>query len=110
MPQPSERAQQLRDLLNEASYRYHVLDQPAIPDAEYDGALADLRRIEHENPGVITPDSPTQRVGAPPQTAFQPHFHRERMLSLSNAFSDDDLRDFDARAARSRSPSKSAAR
>ncbi|HEY3268987.1 MAG TPA: NAD-dependent DNA ligase LigA [Armatimonadota bacterium] len=97
---PVSRAAELRRLLTDASYRYHVLDQPTISDAEYDRALAELRALEEADPSLLTPDSPTQRVGAAPLGQFTPHVHRERMLSLSNAFSEDDLRDFDARVRR----------
>ncbi|HEY3412651.1 MAG TPA: NAD-dependent DNA ligase LigA [Armatimonadota bacterium] len=100
MAEPVNRIRQLRDLLNEASYRYHVLDQPTISDAEYDQALAELRSLEAAHPELVTPDSPTQRVGAAPLSAFTPHVHRERMFSLGNAFSEDDLKDFDARVRR----------
>lgn len=100
MMEPAERIKELRELLNDASYRYHVLDHPEISDAEYDHALAELRSLEEAHPEQVTPDSPTQRVGAPPLAAFQPHVHRERMFSLANAFSEDDLRDFDSRVRR----------
>lgn len=100
MSESVSRIKELRELLNEASYRYHVLDQPTIADAEYDNALAELRAIEAAHPELVTPDSPTQRVGAAPLSAFQPHFHRERMFSLGNAFSESDLTDFDARVRR----------
>ena len=100
MPEPVNRIKELIGFLNEASYRYHVLDQPAISDAEYDQALSELRALEAAHPELLTPDSPTQRVGATPLPAFQPHVHRERMFSLGNAFRESDLTDFDARVRR----------
>lgn len=100
MRDPGEHIHELRVLLNDASYRYHVLDLPEISDAEYDAALAELRSLEDAHPELISPDSPTQRVGAPPLSSFLPHTHRERMFSLGNAFSEDDLREFDARVRR----------
>jgi DNA ligase (NAD+) len=101
MPEnPSQRAAELRRIITDAAHRYYVLDQPTIADAEYDAAVAELRALEEAHPETATPDSPTRRVGAPPLSHFQPHVHRERMLSLGNAFSEDDLREFDARVRR----------
>jgi len=94
---PEQRVTELRELINQAAHRYYALDSPTISDAEYDRLFAELRALEEQNPALVTPDSPTQRVGAPPLTSFTPHTHRERMLSLGNAFSEGDLRDFDAR-------------
>ncbi|MDR7482593.1 MAG: NAD-dependent DNA ligase LigA [Armatimonadota bacterium] len=86
-----ERAAQLRAALHEHAYRYYVLDAPAITDAEYDRLLRELRDLEAEYPELVTPDSPTQRVGAPPAAAFRPVRHRAPMLSLANAFDDAEL-------------------
>ncbi|MDE2572411.1 MAG: NAD-dependent DNA ligase LigA [bacterium] len=92
------RAQELRAALDEANYRYYVLDAPTISDAEYDALLRELQTLEREHPELATPDSPTQRVGAPPLQAFPPFQHRHQMSSLGNAFSEEELRAFDARA------------
>ncbi len=87
----------LRQRIEYHNYRYYVLDAPEISDAEFDRLLRELERLEAEYPELITPDSPTQRVGAPPSTAFAAVVHRVPMLSLANAFSADELRAFDAR-------------
>lgn len=92
-----ERVQQLRQLLDQYSYEYHVLDQPTVPDSEYDRLLHELIHIETEHPELVTPDSPTQRVGAEPLKAFKKVTHKSPMLSLGNAFDEGDLRDFDRR-------------
>jgi DNA ligase (NAD+) len=94
---PVERARELRAALAEASYNYHVLDTPAISDAEYDEMLRELVAIEEAHPDLVTPDSPTQRVGAAPSSDFPPYRHAVPMLSLSNVFDEDGLRAFDAR-------------
>jgi DNA ligase (NAD+) len=91
-PDPAERAAQLRAELNEHNYRYHVLDDPIISDAAYDALLVELRAIEAEHPELITPDSPTQRVGAPAAEGFAKVAHPRPILSLSNAFDADDVR------------------
>jgi len=89
---PAVRAAELRDLVNYHSYRYHVLDSPIITDGEYDQLYHELRGIEEEHPDLITPDSPTQRVGAAPRSDLPKVQHAGGVLSLSNAFSDDDIR------------------
>ncbi|MDR7522015.1 MAG: NAD-dependent DNA ligase LigA [Armatimonadota bacterium] len=91
------RAEQLRAEINEHNYRYYVLDAPTISDAEYDRLLRDLRDLEDRYPDLITPDSPTQRVGAPPSAAFAAVAHRLPMLSLANAFGDADLEAWERR-------------
>jgi DNA ligase (NAD+) len=91
------RAAALRDLLDRYNYRYHALDDPEVPDAEYDRLMLELRALETQHPEVLTPDSPTQRVGAAPVAAFGAVKHRLAMLSLDNAFSDEEVRDFDRR-------------
>ena len=92
-----ERARALRDELNRHNHRYYVLDDPEIPDAEYDRLFRELQVLETEYPALRTPDSPTQRVGAPPSGAFAEVEHLQPMQSLANAFSEDELRDFDRR-------------
>ena len=91
------RAQELRELLERYSYRYYALDDPEVPDAEYDRLLRELMDIEAAHPELATPDSPTQRVGAAPVAAFSEVRHRVAMLSLDNAFSEEEVRDFDRR-------------
>jgi DNA ligase (NAD+) len=88
------KAASLREELNYHNYRYNVLDDPAVSDEEYDGMMRELMRIEEGFPELVTPDSPTQRVGAPPGEAFQPVQHRVRMMSLDNVFDSDDLKSF----------------
>ena len=95
-----ERVQQLQSELREHAYRYYVLDEPTISDAEYDRLFRELQELEARRPDLRTPDSPTQRVGATPLDAFRPAHHRFPMLSLQNAFSLDELRDFDERVKR----------
>jgi DNA ligase (NAD+) len=91
------RAAELRETLERYNYRYYVLDDPEVPDAEYDRLMLELRALEGQYPELLTPDSPTQRVGAAPVAAFGAVKHRLAMLSLDNAFSDDEVRDFDRR-------------
>jgi DNA ligase (NAD+) len=85
------RAQELRTLINYHGHRYYVLDSPEISDAEYDGLMRQLEQIEAEHPGLVTPDSPTQRVGAAPVEAFGVVEHRLPLLSLANVFSGEEL-------------------
>ncbi len=87
----------LREQIRYHNYRYHVLDDPEIPDAEYDRLLRELQSLERENPHLVSSDSPTQRVGAEPIAAFGTVKHRLPMLSLENAFSEQELFDFDRR-------------
>ncbi len=89
--------EQLRQRINYHNYRYYVLDDPEIPDSEYDRLLRELQALEAQHPELITPDSPTQRVGAQPLKDFAEVRHAVPMLSLGNAFSDEELRDFDER-------------
>jgi DNA ligase (NAD+) len=91
------RAAELRELLERYNYRYHALDDPEVPDAEYDRLMLELRAIESQFPQLLVPDSPTMRVGAAPISAFGAVKHRVAMLSLDNAFSDEEVRDFDRR-------------
>lgn len=97
MADPAARAEQLRAALEDANYRYYVLDDPEMSDAEYDRLLRELIDIETAHPTLQTPDSPTQRVGAPASEKFAPFSHERPMLSLANAFDDDELRAFDER-------------
>ena len=94
---PAARADDLRRRLEQHNYRYYVLDDPEVSDAEYDRLLSELKQIEAENPDLITPDSPTQRVGATPVSELQEAVHTTPMLSLDNAFADEDLINFDRR-------------
>lgn len=87
----------LRAELNQHNYRYYVLDDPSVPDAEYDRQLRRLQTLETQNPQFISEDSPTQRVGAEPLSAFSEVAHEVRMLSLDNAFNDDEMHDFERR-------------
>jgi len=91
------RARALHAQLHEHNYLYYVKDAPVISDAEYDQLLRELQALEAQYPELVTPDSPTQRVGAPPLKAFGEVRHAVRMLSLDNAFSDEELADFDRR-------------
>ena len=91
------RISQLRSELDEHNYRYHVLDEPSIPDAEYDRLFHELKALEAEHPELVTPDSPTQRVGSLALSAFGEVKHEVPMLSLGNAFAEEDLLDFDRR-------------
>src|SRR5579862_7927833 len=88
------RAEELRAALNYHNYRYYVLDSPEVSDAEYDRLFHALKALEEEHPGLVTPDSPTQRVGADVTTTFAPSTHRVPMLSLDNAFGADELREW----------------
>jgi DNA ligase (NAD+) len=94
------RALDLRRELVEHNHRYHVLDAPIISDAEYDRLLAELKTIEEAHPDLVTPDSPTQRVGASPAAEFAAVRHETPMRSLENAFGAEELREFDARVRR----------
>lgn len=90
----------LRQRINRANYLYYVKDQPEISDAEYDRLMRRLLELEEKYPAAVTPDSPTQRVGAAPQTELATFEHRVPMLSLANAFDEDELRAFDDRCKR----------
>lgn len=91
------RIDELKALLRRWSDEYYRLDQPSVPDSEFDRCLQELIRLERDNPELLTPDSPSQRVGAPPLEAFSTVTHRMAMLSLDNAFSTEDLVDFERR-------------
>jgi DNA ligase (NAD+) len=88
----AQRVAQLRDEINYNAYRYYTLDDPVIADADYDRLIEELRHLEEAHPELVTPDSPTQRVGAPPRPEFRKVIHPRPMTSLSNAFNDEDMR------------------
>jgi len=92
-----ERAAELRRLLEHHNRRYYVLDEPEVGDDEYDALLDELRAIEADNPELLTADSPTQRVGAPPLDRFERVEHAEQMLSLANARNEEELRGWETR-------------
>ena len=94
---PEQRAEALREKLRYHNYRYYVLDDPEIPDAEYDRQLRELQALEAEHPELVTPDSPTRRVGAQPLESFGEVRHEVPMLSLDNSFTDEELGEFDRR-------------
>ena len=93
----SARAKELRAEIDRHNHHYYVLDRPLLPDAEYDALFRELQQLEAEHPELATPDSPTQRVGAPPAAAFAEVAHRVPMLSLNNAFDDTEIAAFDRR-------------
>lgn len=95
--QPRARAADLRQQINYHNYQYYVLDEPEIPDSEYDRLMLELQQLEADYPALITQDSPTQRVGAQPLKSFAEVVHEVPMLSLGNAFSEEDMLDFAAR-------------
>ena len=93
----AQRAATLREQIQLHNYRYYVLDDPQIPDAGYDRLLRELQTLEQAHPELITDDSPTRRVGAEPLSGFGEVRHEVPMLSLDNAFDDDELGEFDRR-------------
>src|SRR6478736_1102904 len=96
-PSNAKRVADLRQKIEKANYEYHVLDQPTIADEAYDALMRELREIEAAHPELVTPESPTQRVGAPASNRFAPVEHARPMLSLSNAFDEAEFRAFDQR-------------
>jgi DNA ligase (NAD+) len=92
-----KRINSLREEINNHNHSYYVLDNPEVPDSEYDRLLRELSELEQQNPDLITADSPTQRVGATPLDSFSEVQHEVPMLSLGNAFSEQDMSDFDKR-------------
>ena len=92
-----QRVERLRAEIERHNYRYHVLDDPEIPDSEYDGLLRELQELEREHPALVIPESPTQRVGGAPVAAFAQVRHRTPMLSLDNAFASEEVTAFDRR-------------
>lgn len=100
MTTPSARAAELRRLLERANHAYYVLDSPEMSDAEYDRLFRELQALEAAHADLRTPDSPTQRIGAQPSAAFRKHRHAVPMLSLANAFSEEELQAWEERNAR----------
>src|SRR5438270_10805768 len=92
-----QRLESLREKIRQHEYRYYVLDDPEISDAEFDRLMNELKNLEAEHPELITPDSPTQRVGGKPREGFVKVRHSSPMLSLDNALNEDELREFDRR-------------
>ncbi|MBI2123603.1 MAG: NAD-dependent DNA ligase LigA, partial [Armatimonadetes bacterium] len=97
-PQARTRIERLREVIDRHNYLYYVLDEPEISDLEYDRLFRELQALERRFPDLVTSDSPTQRVGAPPSEAFAPVVHRQPMLSLANVFSEEELRAWARRA------------
>ena len=97
LAQARQDAARLRGEIERHNYQYHVLDDPLIPDAEYDRLLRTLEDLEHQFPQIATADSPTQRVGSLPLESFVTAEHAVPMLSLANAFSEQEVGDFDRR-------------
>jgi DNA ligase (NAD+) len=97
MPDPAKRAAELRRLIDHHNYKYYVEAKPDISDREFDKLLEELRHIEDKHPELVTPDSPTQRVGGQPIDEFNTVKHRVPMLSIDNSYNPDDLREFDGR-------------
>jgi DNA ligase (NAD+) len=91
------RLERLRREVDEHNYRYYVLDEPSVDDAVYDALLRELTELEADHPELVTPESPTQRVGAQPSAAFASVAHEAPMLSLANAFNEQEVADFDRR-------------
>lgn len=94
---PAEQIEALREEIRRHDYLYYVMDAPSIPDSEYDKLFRQLQKLEQDNPDLITPDSPTQRVGGKPLKAFDSITHRVPMLSLNNAFEEAEVAAFDRR-------------
>ena len=94
---PAARVAELRRVLEDANYRYYILDDPNLADIEYDRMLRELAELEAAHPELRDPNSPTVRVGAAPSGKFVTVAHEVPMLSLGNAFSDDEVREFTAR-------------
>src|SRR3954447_26614231 len=97
---PAQRIAELRDQIRQHNYRYHVLDDPIVSDAEYDALMRELRALEDAHPELITPDSPTRRVGGAPSEKFAKVRHPVPMLSLGNAFDEEGLYAWQARLRR----------
>src|SRR3990167_7747437 len=100
----AQRIAELREQIRHHDYRYHVEARPEVSDAEYDRLLRELSDLEAAFPDLLTDDSPTQRVGGAPTDLFKPVEHRVAMLSLDNATSASDLREFEARIGRAVAP------
>ncbi len=94
---PEKRIEELRAEIRRHEHLYYVMDAPAISDAEFDTLMKELKKLEAEHPELVTSDSPTQRVGGKPAEGFQKVRHSRSMLSLDNAYSEEELRDWDRR-------------
>ena len=94
---PAHRIAELRQAIEQHNYRYYVLDDPSIDDAEFDALMRELEALEHAHPELVSPDSPTQRVGAAPSAQFASVTHAVPMLSLGNVFDEEEFREFYAR-------------
>src|ERR1700678_3756821 len=97
MKDPAREIEKLREELRRHEHLYYVLDAPEIGDAEYDALMNELKRIEAAHPELVTPDSPTQRVGGKPAEGFVKVRHSRPMLSLDHAYNEEELRDWDRR-------------
>src|SRR5215813_7850488 len=97
MKDPAGEVEKLREELRHHEYQYYVLDNPEISDTEYDALMRRLQALETQHPELMTPDSPTQRVGGKPREGFIKVRHSSPMLSLDNALNEAELRDFDRR-------------
>ena len=95
----ADRMEAVRGELNRHNYLYYVLDQPEISDAQYDALMRELRQLEEQHPELVAPDSPTQRIGAEPSEGFAEVRHPRPMLSLANAFDEDEFMAWHRRAA-----------
>ena len=100
MTAPSNRVEELRREIRDHAYRYYVLDDPVVSDAQYDALMSELKQLESENPELVVPDSPTQRIGAPVDGLFQPVTHLRPLFSLDNAESSEDLTAWEQRLRR----------
>src|SRR5437016_5001144 len=97
MPTPAQRAEELRRLVNHHNHLYYIEAEPEISDLEFDRLLKELEEIEAAHPELVTPDSPTQRVGGEPIEGFETVVHRVPMLSIGKCTTEKELREFDAR-------------
>src|SRR6516164_1626777 len=97
MSKPAQRAEELRRLINHHNYKYYVEAMPEISDKEFDKLLEELKELEAKHPDLVTPDSPTQRVGGQPIEGFVAVRHRVPMLSIDNTYNAEELREFDKR-------------
>src|SRR4051794_9747997 len=93
----AKKVEALREQIRHHEHRYYVLDDPEISDAEYDALMNELKALEKESPALVTPDSPTQRVGGKPREGFSKIAHSTPMLSLDNAYNEQELRDWSCR-------------
>ncbi len=106
MSDPIERIRELRAEIRHHEEQYYVHNSPEISDEHFDRLLHELERLEAENPDLVSPDSPTQRVAGRPTEGFPTVEHLAPMLSLDNAYDEDDLRTFDEQAAQGRRPGR----